>query len=420
MATTSPSQASDEALDSAGLSVTVAPRQADDGRYGTVYDTQSLAGAVPVYFHPLNAAEYLMVFTRRWHTATPATANPGGYTAFTQDTTPGWVKVGVPSGQRIAMGDSLAIPLRTSADSAVLCDAISRSSIYLYLLLATTTGTTTTGLVSHWAYNSTTGSVGPVAEEAVPNIAARPDTMTERSWSALTDTERLSQGQPVRFTAGLQILGQHLLVFGTDSDHRLFVARKPWGRIGTNLTAVLNQSYEINRRDVADDPRWVYWTGQGWSVEWELSNPLTDKFGVTLTSQGPVSVTAFRDRTWLATVVAEGDTRLARIYTQRNSQGWVAEPTTISLGSVADGSYLDGLRWQTQVAPALASAAMTDSRNEAALLYVVSGKQTSGGVFTLRNTWGLWPITRAATVLVTGTPINASLTVTAVRSAAMS
>lgn len=421
----SSSQVPTGAVDNSGLSVTVAKRRADNPRYGAAYDLTHLAAAVPIYFHPLTATDYVMVFNRRWHTATPAPEDPGSYTDFTDDSSPGWVRVSIPSGQRSLLNGSYAIPLRTAYDSVQVTDALSRSGIYLYLLMSATRGDFTTGVVSHWFYNSTTASFGTVAEEEVTGIYVRPTSITDTAWVGLTDEQRASQGSFVVFDRGLQIVNPHLVVFGTDTEGRVFQARKPWGRIGTNLVTRPENFLGTQRRGVPEDPRWTYWTGTGWTADPVLAAPLVDQSGAVITTLGPISVTTYRDRNLMSAVIAQDDERLAQVYVQRHSQQWVPHGT-VSLGSVADDSYLDGLRWQQQLLPSSDSPEMISSLNEVAIPYLYSVRQDVEqpipegspegtlpvSVSAIDNNWALWSIARPVVLeRVVGTPIDANLTV---------
>jgi hypothetical protein len=278
---------------------------------------------------------------------------------------------------------------------------VSRSTEYLYLLFSATTGSTTTGVVAHWWQNTNTGSVQQVAEEVVTGAYSRPTGTSPAAWTALTDDQRRAAGDQVVFNRGLWFLTPHLLVFGVSSDNRLFLVRKPWGRIGNNTVEQPGSDYRVLGY-TAEDPRWSYYTGDGWSVDPTLAAPVTDAAGDAITTLGPVSVATFRDRTWLATVVAQGDNRVAKIYSQRGQRAWVAEGA-VALGSTADGSYLgDTLRFQQQVPPSVTSAAMTNTDNDAAVPYVVSTKSVTGGVSTLRNTWGLWSVPGTSSVVIGG------------------
>lgn len=410
MARISPSQVTSAAVDVSGLSVTVAARRADDPRYGALYDSDSLAAAALVHLHPLTIGEYLMVFSRHWHTATVSGTDPGAYTDYTEVVGPGWVRVAVPTGQRTTVGSSYTIPLQATHDSAVLIDAVSRSNDYLYLLTAATRDGVTSAVVSHWWHNTTTGSVTEVAEEVMPTALRRPAGFTDLSWAALTAEARRELGSPVTFDRGLWFRSPHLMVYGADADGTLFLARKPWSRIGYNAVQPPGETMRGLTGTTAEDPRWTFWTGDGWSVDSYLAQPVTDRLGAPLTSVGAVSVATFRDRSLLATVVAAGDSRMAQIYMQRGFRGW--EPMgLVSLGSVADGSYLGVLRWQQQVSPAPASAEMSNDFNEAAVPYVVSTLQTVEDRSTLHNTWALWPIVRPVPISAPGTGVDGSLTV---------
>jgi hypothetical protein len=411
MSRLSPSQVTASSIDQTGLSVTVAPRRANDDRYGALYDLATLAGSVPVHFHPLTSNEYLLVFSRRWHSATPASDNPGRYTTYSQVIEPGWVKVSVPTGQRTMINNSYAIPMLTQYDSTRLIDAVSRANEYLYLLTSATLGAVTTGVISHWFHNTNSGSITEIAEEALPVGRVRPTGMTERAWAAMNSAERDTNGAAVTFDRGLWFSTPHLMVFGATADNQLFLARKPWGRIGYNQVQYPSSAMMAMTGSTTEDPRWTYWTGEGWSLDVHLAQPITDKTGGAITSQGPVSLVTFRDRALLATVAAQGTNRVARIYTQRGSQPWEAESTTVPLG-VAGGSHLDTLRWQQQVQPSLSSTEMNDPATEVAIPYVVSTLET-GNSSALANTWALWSINRTVPISITPkTAIGAALAVT--------
>lgn len=421
MSRVSPSQVSSDSIDSVGVSVTISPRRADDFRYGTVFDTDLLAGVAPLHLHPLTNEQYLLVFSRRWHTATTSADDPGRYVSFTEDTTPGWVKVAVPSGSRTLMNTGFSIPTQKSYDTVVLTDAVSRSTEYLYLLTSSTTGSITSGVVSHWWHNTTTNSIQQIAEEVVTSAMSRPVNTTNLAWLAFTDEEKLSGGDLVVFDRGLWFLSPHLIVFGSAPDGRLFMARKPWGRIGYNSRETVGSSYRT-QGSTAEDPRWTYYTGEGWSADPFLAGAVNDSTGTPITTEGPVSVATYRDRSWMATVASDGDNRHARIYTQRGQRPWKLEDT-VFLGSVADGSYLgDNLRFQQQVSPSLSSDAMTTNTNDAAVVYVVSTRSTTTtegenpvSSSSLLNTWGLWSVPRLNSRLspLDSTALNAALTVTA-------
>lgn len=419
MATSSPRPVASASFDSSGLSIAVASRRASDSQYGTIYDTANLAAALPVYFHSLRSGEYLMLFSRRWHSATVASTNPGGYSAYTEDISPGWVQISVPSGNRTQLGSGFGIPLSLPYDSATLVDAASVEAVTLFLLFAITTGSKTTGAVSSWHYNTTTRSFTMVAEEEIANVATISTNITDRAWSAMTDSERLSNGIPVSFTGGLQLLKRNMMVVGTDPDNKLYLARKPWARIGLNTTPRPVSTYG-NPRETAEDPRWVYWTGSGWSPDWHQCAPLLDSTGTAITSLAPVSLTSYLDRTWMATVQDDGSQRYARVYSQRRSRPWSVEGT-LPLGDSAAG-FLDGLRFQPQISPSTSSAEMSGQTNESALVYLYSTLSDVDGIATINNTWGLWPIglsipttsTESPTALNTTVPITITLAADAI------
>jgi hypothetical protein len=224
----------------------------------------------------------------------------------------------------------------------------------------------------------------------------------------MTNSERLDKGIPVRFTGGLQLLKQNMMVVGTDADNRLYLARKPWSRIGLNNTPRPVSTYGIPR-ETPEDPRWVYWTGSGWSPDWYQCAPLMDSTGTVITSLASVSLTSYRDRTWMATVQDDGSQRYARIYSQRRSRPWSVEGT-LPLGDSAAG-FLDGLRFQPQISPSASSAEMSGQTNESALVYLYSTLSDIDGIATINNTWGLWPVGLSIPTTSTESPTALNATV---------
>lgn len=413
MARISTSQVHADSVDDAALSIVTAPQRANESRYGAVYDSTNLAAMVPIHFHPISSSEYLVLFSRRWHAATHSSDDPGSYTDYTEVIEPGWFRVSVPTGQRTLVGDGFSIPTRNTYTSTELIDAVSRANDYLYLLMSVTTDTTTTGLVSNWSQNTTTGAVTSLAEEELPPAVSRPPEITELAWETFSAAQRTELGSAVTFDRGLWFSSPHLVVFGADEFNRLYLARKPWSRIGYNLVARPGDTLGVPVVPTAEDPRWSFWTGDGWSTTAYLAQPLADVSGAAITSLGPVSVATYRDRTLLATVAAKDTNRFAQIYIQRGSRGW-EKGDGVALGS--DSEYLDVLRWQQQVPPGVATSEMTNQANEAAIPYVfstlieVSGENAHS---TLGNTWALWPILRTGSPApVLGTPLDAALAVT--------
>lgn len=366
MARISPTQIHPDAIDLGGVSVATSARRADDPRYGTAYDTTAFAAAVPVHFHPLAPNRCLMLCSTRWHTVTTGPDTPGAFSSYTADTTPGWRDLQLPSGHSVPMMGGYGIPIRGNYGPAVLTGAVSRGNAYLFTLYSTSGG----GVVSHWWYNTTLSSIGAVAEESVP-----------------------TQGTVV-FDRGLWLQDTHLVVFGHDTDTRyLHMARKPWGRIGVESTP-------RSLTGTPEDPRWEYWTGTGWSLNPEEIAPVLNADGTEIESIGPVSMAAYRDRTYMATTAEETisltDDRVSHIWVQRAGAGWELAGT-VALGSTVTGSYMgDTVRFQTQMQPVFSHPVMIDNANATGIPYVYSTRSVGDGVTSLVNTWGLWPVPRVS------------------------
>lgn len=501
-------QVSADAIDTTGLSVVTSPRRIGDQRYGVAYNNDQLAAAVPVHFHPLDANRYLMLFNRRWSQATSSPQTPGAYSSYTEDTTPGWAQIAVPSGNLSPVGTAgdYTIPIQHDYDELTLVDAVSRTTEYLYMLFsgstklaytAPTTGasgasgasgeegatgatgtpaatgpvTVTTGVIAHWWNNPTTKAFTALAQEPVPSGAACPENFTALAWNALSVEERMSQGLTVVFDKGLQFQSPHIVVYGTDSLNRLYAARKPWARIGNNIAAKPYSSSTFGALGAtAEDPRWTYFTGTGWSLDYTELKPMTDHRNEPITSAGPVSVATYRDQTFLSTVAQEitpetpgtwepdptgasgdygsyipgatGETKwVAQVYAQRKGRAF-APAGQVPLGSTNDNSYLqETLRFQAEVPP---NADLPEMQaGNAALPYVISTRTTladtnaltvsEGGTVTvpgdeargtlaatytpqefpaitaLTNSWGVWPVVRTALPVTPGSPLDATL-----------
>lgn len=356
-------------IDANAVSIVTAARTVADPRAGTVYHPDTFAAAQFIHFHPLTEHQYIGLFSRRWHTATVATGDPGAYSAHTEDTTPGWAVINVPTGHRDQLGDDFTIPIRATVDERVLVSAVSRSSDFLYTLQSITVDTTVSGLVSHWRWNPSMNAVVPMGEEPVP--------------SAVRD------GQDVIFDKGLWYLTPNLVVFGTSSvDHAVYMARKSWARIGTNKPITSKLDATVPR---STDPRWEYFTGTGWSFDSSEVGPLATAEGL-LTSEGPVSTAFYRDRTVMSTVFTETDMRrTGRIWVSRSGKTWT-RAGTLPLGSAT--SYLGGtVEFQQMIPPSITNQVMLD--NPGAIPYLISTKNTVGANSRLDNDWDLWPLPRS-------------------------
>jgi hypothetical protein len=371
MGTTRPAQVLDGAIDTQGVSILTAARDIDAPRVGVMYDPTSIAAVQPIHCHPLTPNRYLMVFSRRWYDATTDTADPGAYTAHTEDTTPGWVMLNTPVGSRAIVGDGYSIPLRTPAIDVTLTAACSRATEYLYLLASATVDGSPVGVVSHWWVNSTTGAIVEMAEEVVPSTISG-----------------------IVFDRGLWYNPPSLVVIGADADHQVYMARKPWSRIGTNRVIAKAASDGVTE-NTGPELRWQYFDGAGWDLDPANLAPLTAADGSVITTHGPVDTATYKDRAFMSTVAADGVMRSAQVWTNRGDKTWRQIGTPVSLGSTSTDTYLGGtLQFQQQLAPIITATAMTDGTNLAVIPYVFSTKSVTGSAARLENTWGLFGVPR--------------------------
>jgi len=349
------SQAHNNALDADGVSLVTATRAAANARRGMIYDSATLAAVAPVYFHPLTPGRYLMVFSRRWHTATGSTVDPGAYSAYSEDTDPGWAII-EGAGTRSVPGLTYSIP---GPAGRTLTAACSRGNDYLYLL--STLGPN--AVVQHFRWSPERDRVTEIAQEVIAAVEA--------------------DEQAVVFNRGIYLDGQFLTVIGSgDTDDKIYLARKPWGRVGVNRVSARGGTTiatEVN------DPRWRYRTVSGWSTDPEESAPL-----LPLITVGPVSVAAFRDQLWWATVLADGDDRAAQVWTSRKGGEWSLVSDPVPLGSVADDTYLGGtLQFQQHL---LANPDKVSLTGAAGIPFLISARQVDGLDEKIAVPWGLWSV----------------------------
>lgn len=344
---TTRTQIPETSVDAEGISTVTATRTLADARSGMIYDPSELAAVTPVHLHPLTPGRYLMVFSRRWHDATVSDADPGAYTDYDEDTSPGWAIV-ESTGARTAPGRTYAVP---GPAGRTLTAACSNANTYLYLLSSLSDGG---AVIQHFRWSPDRDSMLAVAEETLPDVAA--------------------DGQTVRFDRGVFISGQHLIVVGYGlTDNKIYLARKPWGRIGTNRVSGKPGG------DSIDDPSWRYRSALGWDPDSAALDPFA------LTTHGPVSTAVYRDRLYLSTVDAADASRTAKVHTKRHAlPDWTVVGTTAALGSTADDTYLGGT---LQLQQHLRAPAQTLS-----VPYLTAVKTTSGGADRLSVVWNLLPV----------------------------
>jgi hypothetical protein len=300
MATFSVRQVPPQSLDTAGVSVATTTLDTLDPRTGQVYNPTSLAAGEPVWFHPLTDNRFVALFSRRLHTATPASPQPGGplvYSAATETTTPCWAVIEPGSGAMTGLAD---IPTETEG-VRVLSAAVSRGG---YLFVLSRIGDE--ALLQHFRVG-TGQSMVLQGEEIVPGGLG----------------------------LGLHIERNDLWVFGSKNG-KLTVARKDWGRIG-------------QRDSINPFLRWRYRTARGWSIDLDDLPQL----GGDIATSGPVSVARHRMRYYLVmpvytppvaatgTVAAAPGRWDAKTWTSRLIDSrWVPHPFTVPLGG--DTTYLGG------------------------------------------------------------------------------
>lgn len=350
-------QVSADSVDPDGLSVVTTTRTVDGHpRAGMIYSPLELAAVAPIHFHPLSPGRHLMVFSPHWRNATVSESDPGLYLDdYAEDRSPGWAIV-TGTGSCSHPGRSYLVP---GPEGRALVGACSQSNSYLYLL-------------------SSYGMDGALIEhhQWVPARDAMSVVATEQLGPIEIDE------QPVRFDGGIYLDGAHLVVVGVGTlDQQIYLARKPWGRIGTNRVVVTKGKDS----DRLDDPSWTYQTEIGWDKDPAAAVPI----GVS--TYGPVSVVIVRDRYYMATVEASEDVRLGRIYTRRNvERRWTPLPETVDLGAITEPeTYCGGtVQFQPMLSPVSFDSAMP---------YVVTRRitETLEDEVTARKLsveWDTWPL----------------------------
>lgn len=274
MSTDATRQVLASSLDTPGLSVVSSSRHPDSVRAGSIYRTDTLAAAAPLWFHPMNNGEYLALFSRRLTSAVPASPLspwPMLYTTATEDTGPCWAIVSPATGTVRNIGD---VPSRKTGGREMTA-AASRGE-YLFVLNRydpPIDGDPNTALLQHFRVSATQG-ITLMTEEMVPGD----------------------------LSLGLYADKSHLVVFGDDGTGLLTAARKNWGRIGVNTD--LNPSWS-----------WQVHGNTGW-VARGSTNPVP--LGGKIPAHGPCSLARYRDSYYL---MASTQTDYPNTYTQTVSVG---------------------------------------------------------------------------------------------------
>lgn len=369
------------AVDAAGLSVSTSLKSATDSRPGHVWNPLNFAAAVPVYFQPttntsLGGQDFLMLSSQRWTAATVAADNPGAYTAYTADTTPNWVLVNAASGLVTAINSGLDIPMKTTNDARTLTGAASRGVDMLWTLNSVTQGSDTVAVVQHFNINMVINTVILRGEETIPVGTHDSDTIV--------------------FCAGIQLNSTttpYLYVYGTDSSHQVYAARKAWARVGYVGTSTSPL-----------DSQWEFGNGTGWTTDSTALQPIQTVSG-PLTSLGPLSFANYTMHraqrgmrnaptgySFVSAVAGSGSARSAQIYSSLGGRPWQPSGAPIALGT-SGTTYLGGtLQLQGHVGPN--PAMINASTSATAIPYVSSVLSTSGGDSSIVQNWGLLQVPR--------------------------
>lgn len=261
-------------LDSPGLSVVSSSRHPDAVRSGSIYRTDTLAAAVPLWFHPMNNGDYLALFARRLVSAVPASPLspwPLLYATADLDTVPCWAIVSPATG---AVRDISDVPSRQRGVREMTA-AVSRGE-YLFVLNRydpPIDGDPDTALLQHFRVSADQG-ITLMTEEMVPGD----------------------------LSLGLYADKSHLVVFGDDGTGLLTAARKNWGRIGVNT-------------DINPSWTWQVHAKTGW-VTIGSAEPVP--LGGDLPAHGPCSLARYRDTYYL---MASTQTDYPNTYTQTTAVG---------------------------------------------------------------------------------------------------
>jgi hypothetical protein len=346
MATQAAQQILDDAIDLAGMSVVTTTRTTLTPRNGLIYNPDTLAAAVPIWFHPLNDGRYMALLAQCWTGATVGTVGPQSYTAHTTVTIPSTVIINPATG---STGPVVPLPSQLPGTRVVEGAASRFDNLY-------TVGTLDG--VAHVQWHRVVGTALLLGgEEIIPGVVA----------------------SGVNFRRGCYVSGDYLYVFGDDDAGQVYLARKRWGRIGFN--------------DRTPTYTWEYLTAKGWLPSADELAPLKDTTGAIITTVGPVSYAHYRDRALL--VVVHKD-----VSGVRSAQGYVARdvdsrwrPLSFVGPSLGDDStYLGaGLQLQDQLNPNLSTVptgAFTAFPAVSSILSSVDGEDA------IVTGWVSWPLSR--------------------------
>ena len=257
MATETTVQVIPSSADVPGMSVATSSRNQAAPRSGLIYNPTTLAAAVPVWFHPMPSGRYLTLFSRRLTDATLSADTIGGvllYTGYQVSDEPCWATIGPRT------GDPEPVKLIPSEQPGTrhLIGAASRGS-YLFTL--------------NWYKKS-------------------PD--DDETYALLQNFRVSGQGitllgeetVPRNLGLGIYCDRRYLWMFGNDGEGKLALARKNWGRIGTNSDAnpIMN---------------WQFWGQGSWNSSSDQLSAVLDNKGQKIAVDGPCSMARYRDTFYL-------------------------------------------------------------------------------------------------------------------------
>jgi YVTN family beta-propeller protein len=278
-------------VDVPGMSVVTASRNQDAPRSGLIYNPATLAAAVPVWFHPMDDGRYLTLFSRRLTDAALSSDTIGGvllYTGYQVNDGPCWAIIGPRTGEP----EPVKLIPSELPGTRHLVGAASRGR-YLFTLSRykkSPDDDETYALLQNFRVAGR--GITLLGEEMVPRDLA----------------------------LGIYCDRRYLSIFGNDGDGNLAIARKNWGRIGTNSDAnpVMN---------------WQFW-GQGkWNGDPEQLSAIIDDKGKKIAVAGTCSMARYRDTFYLmvsetsnTTPTGPSDTeRLSIALNPNGSQLYVAD-----------------------------------------------------------------------------------------------
>jgi hypothetical protein len=394
MSTSPVTQIDPSSVDTVGLSVAIATPTSSNPRYGLAYDPVIWAAAAPIWCHQLFGGSWLVCCAQRWYATTPDGGTPGAYATHSTDTLPSWMVVQTPTGQRSAVpGQPVDIPMTTVATNQLLVAGASVPPNLLFLLSSATVAGTSTAVLQRF-HVSINGAVALAAEDTLP-VAYFWQKSTDHSITITTSASAPPVTPPgaytwtlantVVFNKGLQISGNNLMVYGTDSEHRVYKVTKPWGQVGVNktITVTIIKNTEPN---LITPQGWQYFTGTGYSPTATDLAPMTVAGGAPLTTIAPLSFGSFSNQVLMASVGTGG----AQFWTSKSGMPFTPTGALVALPS---GTPIGGVQLQNNLAPNPADAVMTAPGVISGVPYVVSASDSISGGATLNTDWNILAVT---------------------------